>query len=108
METIEKITITQSEEYKNYLSALSRLAAQYVPRIRRQFAVQAFDKFQDTTVRRLVLAYGEEVKKLSEDRLRDFKFLSEHTDADYMSLEDSCLNNAGHYGETINFLFGIH
>lgn len=108
MEDIERLRIRQSEEYKQYLAALCRLASQYVPRIRRQFAVQAFDKFQDATVRRLVLAYGEEVEKLGDDRLRDFKFLSENTDADYMSLEDSCLNNARHYGETINFLFGIH
>ena len=108
MEDIERLKIRQSEEYKQYLAALCRLASQYVPRIRRQFAVQAFDKFQDTTVRRLVLAYGEEIEKLSKDRLRDFKFLAEHTEADYMSMEDSCLAHAGQYGEAIKFLFGVN
>lgn len=107
METIERLRITQSEEYKQYLSALCHLASQYVPRIRKQFALQAFGKFQDTTVRRLVLAYGVEAAKLDESRLRDFDFLSEHPEADYMSMEDSCIIHAGQYGEAIKLLFDI-
>ena len=105
--TVEELKIMHSEEYKAYMKALCRLASQYVSRIRVQFAEKAFNMYQNETIRRLVLAYGEEAEKLDADRLRDFSFVSEHISFDENHLEDSCLNHAGDYGQSIFFLFDI-
>lgn len=104
---MEKYKITSSEEYHKYLKALCRLASHYVSRIRVQFAEKAFDKYQDETIRKLVIAYGEQAEKLDETRLRDFCYVSEYGAATTESLNDSCLNNAGNYGQSIKFLFEI-
>lgn len=107
MTEIEKLEITQRDEYREYLRSLCLLASHYVSRIRVQFAERAFDKYQDETVRRLVLAYGVEIRKLDESRLRDFKHVSEFGAVSVGHLEDSCLNNAAHYGAAIRLLFDI-
>lgn len=104
----KKISITVSEEWKQYIAALSECASDYVPRIRQQFAAKAYDNFQNETIRKLVLAYGEEVKKLRESRERDFKFYAENPEMlkdNYLS--DSCLSNEKSYRETLMFLFDI-
>jgi len=107
MTEIEKLEITQSNEYREYIRSLCRLASNYVSRIRVQFAERAFDKYQDETLRRLVLAYGVEIRKLDETRLRDFTHVTEFGAVTVGTLEDSCLNNAKHYGEAIKLLFNI-
>ena len=104
--TIETLKITQSDEYKSYLKALCWIAADYVSRIRVQFAEKAFEMYQNETVRKIVLAYGVEHEKLEERRLRDFTFATEHPHS-AGSLEDDCLNNARHYAHTIKMLFEI-
>lgn len=104
MVDIKRLEITQSEEYKGYIKALCRLAYAYVPEIRKQFAAKAFDMYSNETIRKLVLAYGEEIEKLEKDRLRDFSFAADYTDSEY-SLEGSCLNNAGHYEAAIKLFF---
>lgn len=104
MENIKKLEITQSAEYKAYIEALCRLACVYIAEIRRQFAAKAFELYGNETIRRLVLAYGEEIKKLEEDRLRDFKYAADYPESEF-SLEDSCLNNAQHYAQAIKFFF---
>ena len=101
------VNITKTPEFKAYLEALCRLASDYVPRIRVQFAEKAVEKFQDETTRKLVLAYGEEIKKLDADRLRDFTWRAENPAVLAHNLEDSCLNNAGNYHAAIKFLFEI-
>ena len=103
----QEFKITSSEEYKEYLQALCRLASQYVSRIRVQFAEKAYEMYQNETVRRIVYAYGEEVEKLDSDRYTDFKHVAEFGACTPDSLNDSCLNNARHYGNTIKMLFDI-
>lgn len=114
MMSIEKMKTTQSEEYKTYMKALCRLASMYVPRIRAQFAAKAYEKFQDASTRRLVLAYGEEAEALDRSRLRDFTMFSDCAidddepitkPADY--LNDYCLNKASDYGNAVKLLFDI-
>lgn len=105
MTDIEKFDITHSEEYKTYIKALCRLASQYIPKIRRQFAEKAFELFQNETIRKLVLAYGIEIEKLDEDRLRDFNLAADYPESLAHGLEDSCLNNAGHYAQAIRLFF---
>ena len=100
----ERFEITHSEEYKTYIEALCRLASQYIPEIRRQFAAKAVELFQNEAIRRLVLAYGEEGKKLEEERLREFAWAANYAESVY-SLEDSCLNNANHYAAAIKLFF---
>lgn len=100
----KRFEITHSDEYKTYIKALAKLACQYVPEIRRQYAAKAFELFANETIRQLVLAYGEEVEKLEADRLREFAYAADYTDIEY-SLEDSCLNNAGHYAAAIRLFF---
>lgn len=78
MTDTERFQITRTEEYKQYMNALCRLASGYVSRIRVQFAEKAFDKYQDATIRRIVLAYGEQIEKLDADRLNDFMRTSEY------------------------------
>ena len=104
MADFERLHITQSEAYKTYIKALCRLACVYVPKIRKQFAEKAFELYQNETIRRLVIAYGEELEKLEESRLRDFTFAVNYPDTE-TSLEDTCLSNAGHFAETIKFFF---
>lgn len=114
MLSIEKLKITQSEEYSEYLAALCRIASGYVPRIRAQFAAKAFEKYQDASTRRLVLAYGEERAALEASRLRDFRSFAETViddDAPYEKspdcLTDFCLNKAGAYADAVKLLFDI-
>lgn len=105
---MEKIKITTSEEWKEYIAALSECASYYVPRIRQQFAAKAFENFQNETIKKLVIAYGEEAEKLRESRKRDFMFYAENPDMikdDY--LKDTCLSHEGDYRNTLMFLFGI-
>lgn len=104
---IERLHTTQSEEYQEYIAALCRLSSRYVSRIRVQFAEKAYDKFQDETTRRIVLAYGEEAARLDKSRLRDFRFVSEYGATTPDHLNDDCLNNADHYANTIRMLFDI-
>lgn len=94
-------------DFELYMTALCRLASGYVSRIRVQFAEKAVDMFENETVRRIVLAYGEEVEKLDHDRLRDFQHVTKYGATTPESLGDSCLNHARHYGETIKMLFDI-
>ena len=103
----EEWKVMQTDEYVDYISALCRLASGYVSRIRVQFAEKAFDKYADPTIRKLVLAYGEEVKELDADRLRDFSFAAKYGAVTKDSLDDSCLNNARNYGQAIWLLFDI-
>ena len=109
MTTLEgqEYEIIRSEEYKAYLKALCRYASGYVSRIRVQFAERAYEKYQDPTTRRIVLAYGEEIEKLDADRLRQFESASRYGALTEESLNDSCLIHAGAYGETIKLLFDI-
>ena len=107
MNDTERFQITRTEEYKQYMKALCRLASGYVSRIRVQFAEKAFDKYQDATIRRIVLAYGEQIEKLDAQRLRDFETVSENGATTPECLEDSCLNYASDYGHTIKMLFDI-
>lgn len=113
MKEIKNFEFTSSEEYQNYIGALCNLASQYIPEIRRQFAEKALENFQNETIRALVLAYGDEVKKLEADRLRDFGWAAKHpewaanpAESGY-TLEDSCLNNANHYAAAIKLFFHI-
>lgn len=105
MTDTEKFKITQSEEYKTYIAALCRLASGYVPKIRLQFAEKALENFQSKTLRTLVIAYGEECKKLDADRLRDFMWKANDPETLCHNLEDSCLNNAEHYAAAIKLFF---
>lgn len=99
--------ITRTEEYKKYISALCRLASDYVSCIRVQFAEKAYDMYQNETIRQIVFAYADEIERLDRDRLRDFWYVSEHGATTSESLNDSCMNKAKSYGDTIKLLFGI-
>ena len=99
--------ITQSEEYKEYLKALCRLSSDWIPEIRVQFAAKAYDKYQDATIRKLVLAYGEEKKKLDEYMYNHFRWESESDEPNAKFLEGDILNKAGAFAKTIYFLFDI-
>ena len=107
MNNHEKMTITLSPEYKEYTAALCRLASQFVPRIRRQFAEKAFDLYNNETLRRLVIAYGEEAKKLDEYRLREFTIVANNPEHFPHELDDDCLNRAKSYSDSIRFFFEI-
>lgn len=100
-------SITASAEYKAYIMALCNLASDYVARIRQQFAAKAYEMYQNETVRKLVLAYGDEYMKLQSSRLFDFEMAAHHPH-DNSYLEDTCLNNAGHYAAAIKFFFEIN
>lgn len=110
MANMTKWNTSRTEEYQAYSKALCRLASGYVSSIRILFATQAFEKYEDPTIRRLVLEYGKECEKLDRQRLRDFENYALLDDDEYHSecLEDSCLNNARHYEEAIKLLFGIY
>ena len=101
------INITNTPEFKTYIESLCRLASDYVPRIRVQFAEKAVEKFQDETIRKLVLAYGDEMKKLDASRLQDFMWRAKDHGCMAHNLEDSCLNHAKSYHDAIKFLFEI-
>lgn len=109
MNYYEELKIKQSEEYKEYLKALCRWSSQFVTRIRAQYARKAFQMYQNETVRRIVLAYGEEAEDLDKHRLQDFDFIADHPEHETaeVALEDWCLNKANSYGETIALLFEI-
>lgn len=104
----QDLSITLSEEYKAYLSALSKLSSKWVTRIRLQFARKAYNCYQDETIRKLVLAYGEETKKREADRLRNFEYAAEWSDCSEDHLEDShCLIHDEEYGRALYLLFDI-
>ena len=102
------VSVNNTPEFKTYLEALCRLASVYVPRIRVQFAEKAVEKFRDETIRKLVLAYGEEMKKLDDDRLRDFTWMAEGKATVSSNLEDSCVNKVHSYHDAIELLFEIN
>lgn len=103
----EELKVIHSEEYKVYIKALCWVAEDYVSRIRVQFAEKAYEMYQNETVRKIVLAYGEEHEKLESRRLRDFMHVAEYGACTDESLNDDCLNHASHYGATIKMLFEI-
>ena len=105
----DRFEITHSEEYQTYLKALFELAWNYVPRIRKQFADKAYEKFQDETTRRIVLAYGEELDKARKDIFSQFESVSHWDDwsSNESQYEVFCLNHASAYGNTISMLFDI-
>lgn len=109
MTELEEMSIKHSEEYQTYLKALCRWASQYVTRIRAQYARKAFKMYQNETVRRIVLAYGEEAEDLDKHRLHDFDFIADHPEWETAetALEDWCLSKASSYGQTIALLFEI-
>ena len=107
MSEVEKLTIEHSEEFASYLEALCTLASQYIVEIRVQYADKAFEMYQNETVRKLVLAYGEEVKKLRESRLSDFKWRARGPEYSVYTLEDTCLNKAHSYADAIKLFFDI-
>lgn len=100
--------IKQSEEYKTYMKALCRLASQYVTQIRVQFAAKAYEKYQDETTRRIVIAYGEAAEELDAYLLKHFTWESEEEEPNEEWLKDDILNNAKHYAATIKMIFDIH
>ena len=106
--SLENLKIMHSEDYKDYLQALCWVSEEFVPRIRVQFAEKAFEMFADETVRKIVLACGEEYKKLKATRLRDFVSVSEHGAFSEYSLTDDCLNHFKDYAATVYMLFEIH
>lgn len=99
--------IINSEEYKEYLKALCKLASRWVSKIRVQFAEKAYEMYLDKTVRRIVMAYGNECDKLQKDRFREFSFASHFGATTPDQLKDTCLNNAEHYAKTLMMLFDI-
>lgn len=99
--------LAKNIDFEDYMSALCRLASGYVSRIRVQFAEKALDMYENETVRRIVLAYGEECEKLDHDRNREFLYVAKYGATTPDHLNDSCLNNFRHYGETIKMLFDI-
>lgn len=99
--------ITSTQEYADYTEALCRLASRYVVRIRAQFADKAYEMYQNETVRKIVLAYGEEAKKLDKSRLMWFRSACRDGVEDPALLKDDCLNHAESYRETLNMLFEI-
>lgn len=107
MRCIEELKVIQSEEYKAYIKALCLVAEDYVSRIRVQFAEKAFEMYSNETVRKIVMAYGEEHMKLEAKRSRDFMNVAEFGACSDESLTDDCLNNARHYAATIKMLFEI-
>lgn len=104
----QDLSIILSEEYKQYLSALCKLSSRWVSSIRVQFANKAYNFYQDETIRKLVLAYGEEVKKREDERLRNFTNAAEWLDPTEDFLEDSrCLIHDEEYAQALFFLFEI-
>lgn len=104
---VQDYKITNSDEYKTYLNALCHLASGYVSRIRVRFAEQAYEMYQNETIRKIVLAYGEEYDRREKDRLRAFTHTATYGAVTDECLDDSCLNNASAYGQTIKMLFDI-
>ena len=106
------IKVLLSEEYKQYIAALADCACYYVDRIRIQFAEKAYQNYFNETIKKLVIAYGEESEKLRKQRERDFYFAVEYYD-DYIkegrevSVKDSCINKEKAYREALLLLFDI-
>lgn len=99
---------SKDPQFEEYISALCNLAATYVSRIRKQFADKAVEKFQDPTIRKLVLAYGEEVKKQNEYRLQQFRSDARWRKSEADRLDDDHLLIHDHeYAKAIWFLFDI-
>ena len=107
MTDIERMETIRTPEYKTYTAALCRLASQFVPHIRRQFADKALDLYNNESVRRLVIAYGEEAKKLDDYRLREFELVASPPGEHPHELNDDCLNRAKSYADTIRFFFEV-
>lgn len=112
--TTEILSTIQSDDYKRFTEILLHRAMTWVPRIRRQYAIKAYEMYQNPTVRKLVFAYGEEVDNLQKDLLREFRSLSEAKptgqdpeELDFYRMEGSCLNHAGAYAQAIDLLFEI-
>lgn len=104
----QDLSITLSEEYKEYMAALSKLSSRWVPRVRIQFARKAYNLYQNETIRKLVLAFGEETKKREADQLRNFEFAAEWNDSPEDYLEDSnCLIHDDEYAQALFLLFEI-
>ena len=97
---------TSSEEYKAYLAALWRCSAHWVDKIQIQYARKAYEMYQNETVRKLVLKYGEQIAKLDEYCMDRFRYASKYEDAS-PNLHDDCLNIAGSLAQSIHFLFDI-
>lgn len=104
----ERFKTIQSPEYQTYQEALAQLASPYVSRIRIQYAMKAYEMYQNPTVRKLVLAYWEDYKKLEQDWTRSFQFVAENGIFQWTSMEDTCLSNAGAYAKAIELLFDIN
>lgn len=106
MTNTEFYNLCDNEEFTTYLEALCHLASDYIPKIRRQFAEKAVEMYHNETVRKLVLAYSEELKDLQRRRYDDFRWIAKDPSSDF-SLNDWCLNKAKSYADAIWFLFGI-
>lgn len=108
----KEISVLLSEEYKQYIEALSDCACYYVERIRVQFAEKAYQNYFNETIKKLVLAYGEQAEKLRKERARDFAFAVEYFE-DYadegktVHIDDSCINKTKSYREALYLLFDI-
>ena len=105
--------ILTSEDYQKYMKGLALYSFQYVESVRRKFAVKAWEMYQNETVRKLVIAYGEEYTAREQSYIRDFCFAVEHYEPEKIQelneahFGTSCLNRAHSYGDTIKFFFGI-
>lgn len=104
----ERQRLIHSEEFQVYAEALCILASTYVERIRKQFADKALEKYSDPTIRRLVLAFGEEAKKQDKHRLDRFMSEIDYGPKDWLTLgDDHCLIHDREYEKAIWFLFDI-
>ena len=104
----QDLSITLSEEYKQYIEILSDLSSHWVPSIRLQFAKKAYNCYQDPSIRKLVFAYGEDAVKRRRERYRQFEFAAEWHDCDESYLEDSnCLIHDSEYRRALFLLFEI-
>ena len=103
-----RFSTVHSPEYQAYQEALAQLASKFVSRIRIQYAMKAYEMYQNPTVRKLVLAYGEDYKKLKQSWVHDFEFVAVHGIYEWTSMEDDCLSNAGAYAKAIELLFDIN
>lgn len=108
MNNEQDYTITNSEEYKEYISALCRCSSQWVASIQIQYARKAYQMYQNETVRKLVLEYGRQIEKLDKTLLDQFRWACRDGDeARETSLYGDCLNLSGSLAKTIHYLFDI-
>lgn len=108
MADTNKFQTINSPEYQAYQEALAQLASPFVCRIRIQYAMKAYEMYQNPTVRKLVLAYGEDYEKLKKDWVRSFESVANYGVREYTSMEDTCLSNAKAYAKAIELLFDIN